>query len=190
MKSCYILEFSVRSASARHAEVYVYETLTAIHHRVHHALFGEPVPSAEAFVVSYVLSDPTLGVWVVQRGQVTQFADLRPFVAIVDRDGHAMPLGDPAGLAALRHLIASDPDHPVTLAIDWTAFAAPLPPLEAPLLAPEETTEVTLDPGLIPATGTYLVSGEVEHGSWDLVTGENLDASDDEESVRIVDDDE
>lgn len=33
---------------------------------------------------------------------------------------------------------------------------------------------------MIPATGTYLPSGEVEHGSWDLETGENLDADESE----------
>lgn len=90
MKSCYILEFSVQPGAARHAEVYVYETLDALRHRVNQAVLGEPASVAEAFVASYLLSDPTFGVWVVQRGQVTRFVDLRPHVALVDRAGRPM----------------------------------------------------------------------------------------------------
>jgi hypothetical protein len=77
-------------------------------------------------------------------------------------------------------VVDRDPDQRLSLAIAWEQFAALIPALAPPLLRPGQSLAGEFDHTLEPASGTYLVSGEFDHGSWDLESGEALDEGGDD----------
>lgn len=75
--------------------------------------------------------DTVIGVWVIRRGEVSAFIDLRGVIKVPSKE------------ASLEQLIADDFDPETSsvpsLKVDWRAASKLLPPLEAPLMERDDT---------------------------------------------------
>jgi hypothetical protein len=146
--SCYILELSVQPGGARWAELHVYTD--PAHLRPFIEMFcAMPARMYAYFAVWY---GATLGVWVVQAGEVERFIDLHRYI-LISRGAHApIPLADKdlvetmllAGKRRSDRLIGRSAFFDgVELTLAWDELAAVLPPLRPPLLAPGDATPVS-----------------------------------------------
>lgn len=89
-KSCYVVETSVGPGGARWAELHAYTDLRHVRHcidRFCHNGGGDP-----AYLGIHY--GATLSVWTIQRGVVTDFLDLHPFIEVKLGDQPAVKLDD------------------------------------------------------------------------------------------------
>ncbi|MBZ5715328.1 hypothetical protein [Nannocystis pusilla] len=182
-RSCYVLELSVQPGGSRWAELHVYSEVQHVR-----ACIDQFVANDDGLSTFHaVWYGATLGVWLVQRGEVVEFVDLEPHLGARIDGGDWVPLSQAQALAiAARPRDEDDEEEeddrsPAELAahdrmelrIDWEAVAARLPALESPQLRPGQRTTVTFrsDPGV----DSYLDDGgEVRFGSWELEGGDAL----------------
>jgi len=87
-------------------------------------------------VVSYSppVDGGNVGIWVVQRGRIVQYVDLRPFLAMSYED-EAVPCDQPRAVARLRKKSSSPMPAPGVFTLNRTRPLEPLPSLLKPILA-------------------------------------------------------
>lgn len=177
-RSSYVLEFSTVPGAARHAEAHVYPTLAPIRTWLGRMLIGGPGDEVDGLALALLLGGATCGLWVVQRGRLERFIDLRPWIALVAADGHRFMTCDEREMATLKREVDEGQSLRLGVSIDWAGLDAEVPALEPPLLARGQSLAVEFDPDLEPSSGTYLAASELEYGSWDLETGDEFDEED------------
>ncbi|MCY1054252.1 hypothetical protein [Nannocystis sp. SCPEA4] len=188
-RSCYIVELSVQPGGSRWAELHVYSEVQHVR-----ACVDQFVANDDGLSTYHaVWYGATLGVWLVQRGEVVEFVDLEPHLSARIDGSEWVPLSQAQALVLAARPRDEDGDEEeeddrlpadfedcdldaygrMELRIDWEAVAACLPALESPQLRPGQRTTVTFRSK--PEIGSYLDDGdEVRFGSWDLEGGDGL----------------
>jgi hypothetical protein len=169
MTSCYVLELSVQPGGSRWAELHTYPEPG------HLRLILEAFCANEGGLAAYhaIWYGATLGIWVIQRGEVAAFVDLHPHIRATLGE-RSLLLSDPA-LDSLRGEIdeAWDTAEQVTLELFWDPIELALPALVAPVLARGDTVALT---GVPDSVETYLdVADELAIGSLEAEQGEAID---------------
>jgi hypothetical protein len=194
-RSCYVLELSVGPGGSRWAELHAYSDPD------HIQAWLESFCNNDSGMSAYhgIWYGATLGIWIVQRGDVVDFIDVHPFIhARAGEGGASAPLSDTkACMKVVREAVkgpgkaageAHDEDEEddedddfdwddyerVTLVLDWEAIAARLPPLKPPLLLPGQRTK-TRHPKKKWKVDTYFEGDSILFGSYDEEAGEKLD---------------
>lgn len=180
-KSCYVLELSVGPGGSRWAELHTYSDPGHLR-----AILERFCRNPDGFSAYHAIwYGAVLGVWVVQLGKTTAFIDLHPFIRARLGDKPPQTLDDKEGCLGLVIEARSEKDDDddfqdgdietyaqMKLEADWTAVAARLPALEAPLLSPRQQTRIvtTIE---APAEAYFPNEEALEFGSYDP---ENLEA--------------
>lgn len=147
MKSAYILELSPRAPQTRWGALHVTvepEALRGVLEQFCRANGAGPFHA--------IISGTTLGVWVVQRGVVSEFIDLHPFIR-ADLGNGARTLADLWSDERMLREWGSEAMDDVDpwleklhLEVFWDPIAELLPPLQLPLLAQNEATPFDYGP--------------------------------------------
>lgn len=141
MKSAYILELSPRAPQIRWGALHVANEPEALR-----SALEQFCRTSGDGPFHTIISGTTLGVWVVQRGVVSQFIDLHPFLR-ADLGNGARTLADLwSDERTLREWGSEAMDdvdpwlEKLHLEVFWDPIAELLPPLQGPVLGPNETT--------------------------------------------------
>ncbi|MEZ4448538.1 MAG: hypothetical protein R3B09_03585 [Nannocystaceae bacterium] len=196
-KSCYALELSVGPGGSRWGELHAY---TEPEH-LRWVIDGFCQNRGGMSAYHGIWYGARLGVWVIQRGAIVGFVDLHPLLAVTVPGAGTAPLSDTGAcdrlVVARRRQLAlesdEDPDEfeeeadelddvtfeiyeAITMALDYEALRAALPPLEAPLLASGQRTARRWCMDEARPQGIYLFVGKsVRFGSYEVECGLTLD---------------
>jgi hypothetical protein len=197
--SCYVLELSVSPGGSRWAELHAY--CDPAHLR---ALLAGFCANNSGFSAYHAIGyGATLGVWVVQAGDVVDFIDVHPNIRVhlgdrpplrldddaaralvveeragrlqAGRDGKPTADGEDDDLASEDYNdIDMDIYAAMELRLDWAAVESRLPPLAPPLLGPGDRTHLRFS-GALGARG-YLIDKEViKFGSREQESGDVIE---------------
>jgi hypothetical protein len=188
-----VLELSVQPGGSRWAELHVYSD--PAHIRAWLEVFCDNDGGISAYHAIWY--GATLGIWVVQRGDVVQFIDVYPHVSARLGAAPPVPLADDSGCRTLgrawrkseaeedeSEIVEQDDDEydeedfdtyaAMKLELDWEAIARQLPPLMEPRIMPGQKTPIRRSKPL-PEVASYLRPGSIAFGSYDHEAGEKLD---------------
>jgi hypothetical protein len=170
VSSAYVLELSARPGGARWAETHTWTEPWQLR-----MLLDEFCANDDNLAAYHCLAAAaTLGIWVVQQGELTRFIDLQPFIFVKQPEGArslAELFADPETLNALLDAHDDEWLEDVELELFWDAIEDQLPALVAPVLQPDEQAPVELvfPPGAPKDSylsfATPLTLGSVEHES-------------------------
>lgn len=191
-----MLELSVQPGGSRWAELHAYAD--PAHIRAWLEAFCDNGAGTSAYHAIWY--GATLGIWIVQQGEVVHFIDVHPHISARIGDSQAVPLADEKGCGALvrgaRKRVEEDEDEDegaeeddafddyededldtfdaMKLELDWEAIARQLPPLLEPRLMPGQRTRIRR--GAKRSTvASYLRGGSLEFGSYDHEAGVHLE---------------
>lgn len=167
-RSCYVYELSIRPGGWRWAELHAYADPDHIRRVVER--FGRNENGYAGSLV--VWGDATFGIWIVQRGLVTRFIELRAFMSLRVGRKTPVPLADASAVTGLVGPADAEYDddlaQQIRLGLEWDRLLAQLPALATPVLAPGEYTRIRH--GKRKPARTYFSEG-VFFGSTDAESG-------------------
>ncbi|UQA60338.1 hypothetical protein [Polyangium aurulentum] len=192
-RSCYVLELSVQPGGSRWAETHTYSD--PAHIRAWLEVFCSNDSGFSAYHAIWY--GATLGIWIVQAGDVVDFIDVYPHIFARLGDAPPVPLADDAGCRTLvrawrksdaeeegNEEVEQDDDEyddedfatyeSMKLELDWEAIASKLPPLVEPRIMPGQATRIRLSKTL-PEVASYLEDDSIEFGSYEHESGEELE---------------